>query len=371
MNTLEISGTLDADLHVFEDRPDLVRQPTERIRLDKEATSEAIDLFVCRTPDQLVSSCYLVVDLESRRLMVNQSYDNVGYWFPRARPKLTDDDFTLSSTPIPIEGPHVIIGGPIDSVWYHWLVSWCARFYIVRQLRPDLFEDPAVRFMVCTEARNQFRETALAVGIPEDRITWVTHDNDYLVQDAIVVTFPDQRYLYPEVVRGIAATLKANLAADIEPGRRRIFASRQSFTTPKRRVANWAAIQPVLEAFGFEVVELGQLSARDQIAMFSQAQFVLGVHGSDLANLIFCEPGAIALVIENERNLYHGLSASLDILSGIVGVDYHCMIAEEAIDPDADYSHFPTLHNRDVIIDPDGLRDRLIALGCQPVVAAV
>ena len=370
MNTLEINGALDTDLNVFEDRPDLVRRPTERIRLDKDAASEAVDLFVCRTPNQLVSSCYLVVDLESRRLMVNQSYDNVGYWFPRARPKLTSEDFTLSSTPVTIEGPHVIIGGPIDSVWYHWLVSWCARFFIVRQLRPDLFQDPSVRFMVCTEARNQFRETALAVGIPEDRITWVTHDNDYLVQDAIVVTFPDQRFLYPEVVRGIAATLKANLASDIGPGRRRIFASRQSFATPKRRVANWAAVQPVLEAFGFEVVELGQMSARDQISLFSQAQFVLGVHGSDLANLIFCEPGTTALVIENERNVYHGLSVSLDILSQIVGVAYHCMIADEAIDPDADYSHFPTLHNRDVLIDPDRLRDTLIELGCQPVGAA-
>ncbi len=100
--------------------------------------------------------------------------------------------------------------------------------------------------------------------------------------------------------------------------------------------------------------------------MFAAAEFVVGVHGSDLADLMFCSPGAQVLVIENQRNVTMGIAASLDILCQIVSARYRYMIVEEAIDPDADYSSFTDEHNRDVIVPPDTLERELRAMGCLP-----
>ncbi len=209
------------------------------------------------------------------------------------------------------------------------------------------------------------------MGLPDDRITFVGHRLDYLLEDAILVTFPDQRYLYPDVVRGVAQDLREHMI-DRRGGsqlvaRRRIFASRQDIAYPKRRIANWSEVHPVLEAFGFEIVALGARSAEDQVRMFNEAEFVVGVHGSDLANLMFCTHQTSVLVIENERNVYHGISASLDILCQIVGARYSCLIADEAIDDQTDYSDFSTVHNRDVIVAPRDLEAALIGMGCQPL----
>ena len=375
MKPYAIHGFLSDDGTVLCDATDRVSQPSNRIRLDRDAAHEAVDLFVARVPDVLVTSSYLPIEVASGRMMLNQSYHDIAYWFPDMRPKLDGERFSLQSDPVVLEGPYVLIGGPIDRVWYHWLVSWCARISILRRVRPDLFNDPKVRFLISYEAGEaQFRESLMAMGVAEDRLHFVSHGFDYLLKDTILVTFPDQRFLYPDVVRAVASDMKAHFLDDTgprpSPGRR-IFASRQSIDHPKRRVANWDEVREVLDAFGFEVVSMGAESAASQVRMFAEAEFVLGVHGSDLANLAFCEPGATALVIENERNVYHGISASLDILCQITGVRYDCLIVDEVIDPDTDYSNFPDVHNRDVIVPPEMLRDRLIALGCLPLPSAV
>ncbi len=268
-----------------------------------------------------------------------------------------------------------IIKGNIIGVWYHWLANWSTRAVALRMLRPDLFKDPATKFVVDQSAmREPFRSILTALGIQDDRLVVWDQARDILLRDGIIVSFLNQNYLYPDLMKVLAKDLKTYFLPAIDrtdpvkaPGHvRRIFASRQGFKEARRRVANFDEIKGLLEEFGFDIVQLGEFSAAEQVEMFSAAEFVIGVHGSDLVNVMFCPPTSKLLVIENARNISAGLSVSLDVLGSIFGVEYHALVVDEFIDPDMDYSDFNNIHYRDVIVDPAALRDAMLRMGCYP-----
>jgi capsular polysaccharide biosynthesis protein len=69
--------------------------------------------------------------------------------------------------------------------------------------------------------------------------------------------------------------------------------------SPKRKLINEEKILPVLESYGFTIINNSTLPFSQQIALFHQATVVLGVHGSNLANILFCRPGAKVLEIRH------------------------------------------------------------------------
>lgn len=94
---------------------------------------------------------------------------------------------------------------------------------------------------------------------------------------------------------------------------RRIYVTRSD--TKKRRIANEAALLPVLKRHGFESIAPGQLSLREQAALFASAQAVAGPHGAGLTNILFSPPGTRVLEIfpaNKVKNTYFLLAKSLD-----------------------------------------------------------
>jgi hypothetical protein len=63
-----------------------------------------------------------------------------------------------------------------------------------------------------------------------------------------------------------------------------------------RQLHNEAA---VIEALGtrFRTIEPGNMSIDDQIRAFAGARCVVGVHGSNLTNIVFCAPGTAIIEI--------------------------------------------------------------------------
>jgi capsular polysaccharide biosynthesis protein len=368
MSAISVQGVVVNDHDVAAEYSDLQKLTVSAIRLGKEPVHFERTLVCFTVTGALVTSCYIPVQIEPARLFANQTYSNAAYWFPGMRPSVKDNAFTLQSTPTALAEPHVIIGGPIDGVWYHWLVSWCPRILLLKRMRPDLFADSNVKFLVDNSAQSSsFLEVLGTMGIDLSRVTFADRNVDYLLEQAILVSFPDQNDLYPDLVREFAATVKANLGISPETLHAgRVFASRQAIVNPRRRIVNFAEVEPVLRQFDFNIVNLGGESARRQVELFDTARFVLGGHGSDLANLMFCRPGTDVLVIENARNVWHGIGSSLEQLCAIMGLNYHYIVVEEDIRDDMDYSQFVLVHTRDFIVPPAALEQRLRELGCLP-----
>ena len=67
-------------------------------------------------------------------------------------------------------------------------------------------------------------------------------------------------------------------------GDRRVLLTRRPPTM--RCLANAAEVEPVLEAFGFEVVDTADMPATEQVELFSQTSVLVAIHGAGLTNII-------------------------------------------------------------------------------------
>lgn len=90
--------------------------------------------------------------------------------------------------------------------------------------------------------------------------------------------------------KGVIDFVIPRLTADLPPRaqRRRLYLSR--FATTRRRLVNEAEIAAMLEARGFEILEMSELSPHEQLAAMREAEFIVGPHGAAFASLTAATP---------------------------------------------------------------------------------
>ena len=105
----------------------------------------------------------------------------------------------------------------------------------------------------------------------------------------------------------------------------RLFVSRQD--ADHRRLRNEKELVSLLASrLGVTPIVPGELSVREQIKLFSQAELVVGIHGAGMSNIVFCHPGASVVEIclvnpdhpEIVSSLYQGLSSTCNLRHGII-----------------------------------------------------
>ena len=344
---------------------DARHRPVSAIRLWPR-TEAVADAFVsCSIDDVLLTSFFVPVDLGRNLLYLDQSYSGLVNILP-VRFEVVDGAYHLDSEPIVSPGRHVVIGGPVDMVWYHWLFNWCPRMLLVKQLRPDLFAAPDVRFVVHPNAMLEpYRAVLDTFGLADDRFLVINPALDYRLEEACLVSFPDQNKLYPDLIQRFSRHLLDTFGTAREPAtdgaKRGVFASRQALPPPKRRIANFDVIEPVLRRFGLEIASLGAVPARQQARLFHRAAIVAGAHGSDLSNILFCKPGTPIVVIENRFSVAHNLHIGLLKLAEVLDLDYHLLLSDTTDERTNGLSTIEYIA-RDYIVDPDQLAALLASL---------
>lgn len=68
---------------------------------------------------------------------------------------------------------------------------------------------------------------------------------------------------------------------------RRIFLARKN----NQRIVNTSEIENIFIKYGFEIVYCEDLSFREQVRLFNNAEFVAGPTGAAMTNILFCNPG--------------------------------------------------------------------------------
>ena len=106
-------------------------------------------------------------------------------------------------------------------------------------------------------------------------------------------------------------------------GSKRLYISRFSHSKrgfSGRVMLNEGELIARLSAIGFEIIEPEKFSAREQIALFSSAEIVVGPSGAGMFNIVFCHPGTKVIDIESEPHWIYahaGLFASCELRYGI------------------------------------------------------
>jgi capsular polysaccharide biosynthesis protein len=135
--------------------------------------------------------------------------------------------------------------------------------------------------------------------------------------------------------------------SDTTRPRRRLFVDR---VHSPRRVVNRAELAPVLERHGIEVVEPSAMSPVDQIAMFRDAELVVGVTGSGLANCVFSRGAHVVELVPGSEVLPHFF-----YLATAKGLPYDYVVSP----PDRQRLGAVERLQRDVVVDAAAL-DRLL-----------
>lgn len=101
---------------------------------------------------------------------------------------------------------------------------------------------------------------------------------------------------------------------------RRIYSTR----TSRRIVVNEKDIISLLKKKGFEIIDNDKLTFEEQIKTYSEADYVIGPHGANLSNLVFCKKGTKILEMFNPS--FFGLVYWF--ISDINKLDYYVLLGK-------------------------------------------
>ena len=66
-----------------------------------------------------------------------------------------------------------------------------------------------------------------------------------------------------------------------------------------RSIINEKEVKDYLKILGFEMVQLGKLSFLNQVKLFNNAEYIVGLHGAGFANIVFCKENAKVVEIRS------------------------------------------------------------------------
>ena len=317
-------------------------------------------LFVADIGPSYISSCFIPISSQRRQLFLDQTYSIVRQFFT-IRPVIHDDGrfaLDLGDEPTQISGHAVLIGGSPENNWYHWLLTWLPRLALCSALRPDLLEDPNVRFIFHPHAQKEpYLSTIYAFGLRPEQLVFVDPDRPVFIERLFIPTMTDQNFYFPEYHKLCWDVLSTKLPP--EDGRRvlpkRFFVSREGQSSPKRRLLNLADLASLFERLDIAIVTPEELTGVEQIRLFLKAELVIGVHGAGLATILFCRPTCHVVILDCDRNIWIGMTGMFSSLAKVLAIDHTVLRVDEVIDANIDYSQFFNLHNRDVIVDVPSL----------------
>jgi len=123
------------------------------------------------------------------------------------------------------------------------------------------------------------------------------------------------------------------------PGNRRIFLTRAR--SRRRALRNGEEIAEILAAYGFACVDADTLSLPEQIALFTHARHVVGIHGAGLMNVLYRAPAPMSLFeIREPIRPIMGLNAVYHNVAVNLGFDYGCTVGRETHAADMSF-HMP------------------------------
>lgn len=109
------------------------------------------------------------------------------------------------------------------------------------------------------------------------------------------------------------------LAGKMDIGPKKVYLSRSD--TALRPVRNEAELQAYLQEQGFTIVNAGKYSVAEQASIVNGADVVVGPHGANLTNLLFCREEANALELAQNSHLNTGPGSLMKVAGAALWLD--------------------------------------------------
>lgn len=169
---------------------------------------------------------------------------------------------------------------------YHWFLDCLPRLYtLLQQVRKPVN-------LVIPENIPPFQLETLRFVLNQNplfTLVKIKTNEKWQVEEFLLPSFISNHYsgyLPPPVSNLIRRQVwQGYQVGQVAGTRSRLYISRAKAT--KRRLVNESQVADLLRTFHFQVVYAEDLSYRDQVALFYDAEIVVGVHGAGLTNILF------------------------------------------------------------------------------------
>lgn len=167
--------------------------------------------------------------------------------------------------------------------YFHWIVDCLSRIEHLRYYEEETGQKPTV--LVSSDPPRWKTASLRAAGYPPS--DWERWDGSCRTFNRVLVPSLPRvgDYVAPRSVAWLADTVERNLNPSSGASTDRIYVSRRQ--CPSRYVVNESELLDALGEFGFESYVLEDLTFREQVELFSGAEFVIGPHGAGFTNTIF------------------------------------------------------------------------------------
>lgn len=210
-----------------------------------------------------------------------------------------------------------------DHNYHHWITWFLPQFRTLRHYELMTGERPQI--LVQNNPPDWMLQSIKHIGIDLDRcIEW---NRTPIIARKLIV--PNLRVknsslfdISIEDCNWIRNKTIDNLDQQPPSNPRNIYISRKLADT--RHVENYRTLENTISNYNFETYCLENLTFRDQVRLFSEANCILGPHGAGLTNILFAPEGTqvIELMPDNRLNAHYYL------LSKINNHDYDMLLCD-------------------------------------------
>lgn len=257
-----------------------------------------------------------------------------------------DDGRLLLALParsVAVAQPCIFLGA--GSNHFQWVFESLARLWVIAQ-QPEL---QALPLIVQAGLSSWQQDLLQLLGYGAERRIEVPADAMLECRELHAASLVSAgHFISPVAIQHLRREL-ARVVAPAADAPRRIYLSRASAAT--RRLINEAELLPLLAQHGFVVVHPERMSAAEQLALFQSAEFIIGVEGAALVNLVVAPAHARVGVIV-ARGLYQPRHY---YVSAPIGQDFTYLCAEP------EFASHAMLAECDVRLPPELLQAFLAA----------
>jgi hypothetical protein len=319
----------------------LLRTPprgTEKVlpeRFQIELRKESPALSVTEIPDGRVWGIQGTVLTPEREVLVEL-----------ARDFRSVEDYPIFQHPWLRKAKHIsgvcgLIAAPAGMTYAHWYFDVLTRLAILEEAGYEwrTFD----KIIVNSRSLPFQKETLRMLGIPDEKLVAIDENHHIVCEKLVAPSLPgftgnSPKWTVPWLRNCFLP--HANLVLDSP---KKIYISRRKASF--RRVRNESELLPILEKYGFSILHGEDLSVGDTVGIFSKAEFVLGPMGSNMGNVLFCNPGT--KVIETYSR--HDVNVYTWSFGQFIPLDFAYLLGDPIVEPHVNP------HNYDYTIKPEDL----------------
>lgn len=189
-----------------------------------------------------------------------------------------------------VEKIYVPLMRPGFDIYGHWLLDILPKLSLFMKL------NPRIPYEVLVDERCKQWSLDLIAELFGSGVTVTKIKQGSIYQGVFFLTTSIRKHDY------ISGNCRLSLERPTpKKNGRKLYISRRNLNISYRELVNWREIEKLFESYGFDLVHPQEMSIKDQIELFSQAEVLAGEAGSGLHNCVFSPEGVKIINIQSGR----------------------------------------------------------------------